>query len=100
METLRGIIRLLPTVAGGRRTAIALDGRYRPHLSLDDGTLLGVRIRSDESAELQPGAQGIVLLDLPYEIDYGALVEGTPFSIMEGPRAVGNGWIVEAVAGS
>jgi len=33
------------------------------------------------------------LVELPYDIDYGALVAGATFSLLEGPNVVGTGTV-------
>ncbi|MFJ3490992.1 hypothetical protein [Leifsonia aquatica] len=91
MQSIRATIRLLP---GGRRSPVSLDRGYRPHLVVADGDPLGVVIRGVGRARLQPGGDEVeVLVELPYDIDYGALVAGATFSLLEGPNVVGTGTV-------
>ncbi|WP_374758293.1 hypothetical protein, partial [Leifsonia sp. LS1] len=84
---------LLPPAEGGRHSPISLNGTYRPHIKANTGPYLGVVIRSETAATLNPGEKAPVLLDLPYDIDYSALTSGTTFTILEGPHTVGSGKI-------
>ncbi|MBB2968582.1 hypothetical protein [Leifsonia aquatica] len=92
MQSIRATIRLLP---GGRRSPVSLDRGYRPHLVVADGDPLGVVIRGVSRARLEPGGVEVeVLVELPYDIDYGTLVAGATFSLLEGPNVVGTGIVL------
>lgn len=91
MDSLRAKISLLPISEGGRSGPVDLGGRYMPHLRVDGGEFLGVALRSDTAATLEPGGSGIVTIDLLYDIDYGALAPGVRFEILEGRRRIGTG---------
>ncbi|WP_290474289.1 hypothetical protein [Leifsonia sp. 71-9] len=92
MQSIRATVRLLP---GGRRSPVSLDRGYRPHLVVTDGDPLGVVIRGVGRARLEPGGDEVeVLVELPYDIDYGALVPGATFSVREGPNVIGTGIVL------
>lgn len=55
MDSLRAEISLLPNCEGGRSGAVDLGGRYMPHLRVDGGEFLGVVLRSDTAAAVEPG---------------------------------------------
>jgi translation elongation factor EF-Tu-like GTPase len=95
-RTVRARIRLRPTSDGGRKAPIGLDGRYRPHVVVvgGDGTHLGVIVRSSEATEVDPGETSEVTLQLLYDIDYSSLSAGAAFTIVEGPKAIGDGQVL------
>ncbi|MFJ3957363.1 hypothetical protein [Arthrobacter sp. NPDC090010] len=51
-------------------------------------------MRSETHPTVSPGETAEVVLDLPYDIDYGALTSGAIFTIQEGSRTVGSGQII------
>lgn len=94
MDSLTAKISLLPLNEGGRSRPVDLGGRYMPHLRVDGGEYLGVALRSDTAATLEPGESGIVTIDPLYDIDYGALAPGVRFEILEGKSRIGTGVIL------
>ena len=95
MELLRASISMRPTAHGGRERAVDLRGKYRPHLQVGEGPLLGVQISSDAAHEVRPGNSAVVTLLRLYEVDYSSLHVGVKFAILEGEREVGTGVVIE-----
>jgi translation elongation factor EF-Tu-like GTPase len=81
---------------GGRNGPAALDGRYRPHVHVEAGQLLGVEVTSGERPEVPPGESATVELRLVYDdVDYSALAPGVHFAILEGPKVIGSGEVLK-----
>ena len=94
---MRARVTLLSTAAGGRQTGIrgSADQHYLPHVVVDNGEYLGVRITLTGS-DLLPGETTELSLEplYPELIDYSALSIGARFELREGPRVVGHGVIL------
>ena len=94
---MRARVTLLSPEAGGRRTPIraSADSHYMPHIVVDGGEYLGVRITLAGS-DLSPGETTELIIDQLYaeRVDYSALTVGTRFELHEGPNVVGYGVIV------
>ena len=74
--------------------------KYRPHFRVGSGEYLGVVFSGDESGEpIQPGICMNADVRFVYapNVDYGDLVVGAQFQILEGARIVGIGVISELV---
>jgi hypothetical protein len=88
---------MLPTAAGGRLTRIRSSaGRhYIPHVVVDNGEYLGVRVTLT-GFDLLPGETTELILEplYPELVDYSTLSVGTSFEIREGPKVVGHGVIL------
>lgn len=96
MKSLPGLIRLLTATEGGRTNPPRdLGGQYCPHLRVHED-YLGVRIRSDTAEDIRPEVDYRVSLELIYiDVDYSELAPGVRFEILEGPRVVGTGHVLE-----
>ncbi|TDE88179.1 hypothetical protein EXU48_23960 [Occultella glacieicola] len=87
---------------GGRRSVVDLgiNSPYRPHVVVDggDGERLGVQFRMEPGIRLTPevATKCSVLLLYPL-VDYSPLLPGSRFTIVEGPRAVGEGDVITVV---
>jgi translation elongation factor EF-Tu-like GTPase len=93
---LKARLYLLPTVAGGRRTAIKKDV-YRPLFSLGPSEA-SCRLDAMEREAMAPGEDGEVELTLLYPERFGTdLRAGSKFEIREGARVVGWG-IIEGIS--
>lgn len=94
---MRARVTLLSTKAGGRLTPIRSSGgrHYLPHVVVDDGEYLGVRITLSGS-DLRPGETTELILEplYPEFVDYSALSVGKSFELREGPKVVGHGVIL------
>ncbi|WP_181134145.1 MULTISPECIES: hypothetical protein [unclassified Rathayibacter] len=51
-------------------------------------------VRSSEATEVDPGETSEVTLQLLYDIDYSSLRAGAAFTIVEGPKAIGDGQVL------
>lgn len=103
-------VTFLSQLDGGRRTIAIADGRYRPHVVVEEPAggakeagseeYLGVGFEGD-GRYLVPGSpHPVTLVPLfPDRVDYGALVEGVSFTIREGGRVVGHGVVVSRSLG-
>ena len=88
-------VHFFPTVDGGRRGPVEPStGPYLPHLRVEEGEHLGVRLVGGPDV-VYPGDLAEVTWALLYEgVDYSALQPGTDFEIIEGPTAIGSGTVI------
>jgi hypothetical protein len=92
-------IRWLPSDAGGRMASVPVqsDGRtfYRPHFRVGvDGEYLGVQFIAGDPPVVAPGEDGSSIVELLYiatGVNYGPLVPGAEFEVLEGAKVVGRG---------
>jgi len=71
-----------------------LSKAYRPHFRVRGGEYLGVAFLGDASCEaVEPGACASAEVNFVYapDVDYGELVVGAQFQVLEGARIVGIG---------
>ncbi|MCA9233106.1 MAG: hypothetical protein KDA57_20840 [Planctomycetales bacterium] len=85
-------VRMLGPERGGRSEPCLFIG-YRPHLSVQEGEMLGVEFTS-VPPNPTPDVQLDVRFRLPYAVDYSSLAPGAEFKILEGARVVGFGTVV------
>ena len=94
---MRARVTFLSTEAGGRLPPIRSSGglHYVPHVVVDDGEYLGIRV-SLSGSDLLPGETTELILEPLYLelVDYSALSVGTSFELREGPKVVGHGVIL------
>jgi len=94
---MRARVTLLSTAAGGRHTGIRSSAgrQYMPHVVVDDGEYLGVRVTLT-GPDLLPGETTELTLEplYPEQVDYSPLSVGTSFELREGPKVVGHGVIL------
>jgi translation elongation factor EF-Tu-like GTPase len=89
---LTATLRLLPTVEGGRQSAIRKDV-YRPQFFLGLSSA-SCRVDEIDKEMLSPGEEGEVEMTLVHPERWGReLRPGTEFEIREGSRVVGHGVI-------
>ena len=97
-QTVESTIILLSEAGGGRSTPISASGCcYRPHVRVGpEGPLLGVCFVGGPEL-VAPGTEATVLMALVYHpsVDYSAPAAGVHFQIVEGPRVVGTGMVIE-----
>ena len=94
-------IRWLPAAESGRHSPVhtrAAGGMsYKPHFRIGTaGEYLGVAFLDGEPPVVAPGATGVATVALIYAgagVDYGALVPGATFEVLEGARVVGQGTV-------
>lgn len=84
---------------GGRTAPARLSAAYRPHFRVGTGDYLGVVFTGNEVGVAQVGQCINAEVDFVYvpAVDYGALVVGAQFQILEGARVVGVGQVVEVL---
>ncbi len=91
-------IKFFLTEDGGRKSPVDLNShQYRPHFKLsEDDELLGVEFIQGSHAPVKPGESACAIVRLLYypEVNYNKLIEGTEFSILEGPKVVGHGRVI------
>ncbi len=100
------VIQLLPTDKGGRQSPLDLrndnSGQYRPHFRVigGSGELLGVAFTDGPDGPVLPGEKTSATVKSLYEpgVDYGELVEGARFEILEGPHVVGFGTVTRRLS--
>jgi len=95
-EYIKARISVLTHEDGGRSTPFwPKGGVYRPHLRVGAGEMLGVQF-VDGPDEVAPGAKAEVVMQLLYPgVDYSSLVPGATFTVLEGPRVVATGIVVD-----
>jgi translation elongation factor EF-Tu-like GTPase len=84
--------------SGGRLTPAYLDDQgYRPHFRIGEGELLGVEFVDGPDDPVAPGNGSYATVRFSYwpGVNYDALVEGATFDIIEGPKVVGHGRVVQ-----
>lgn len=91
------LLTLRSTAEGGRNRPVSLTGRYRPHVRVGEGEVLGVVVVSAAVDVLAPGESTPADLQLLYDVDYSALQPGASFSVLEGRRVVGAGEVTGAI---
>lgn len=93
-RVLRVRVTMFAADRGGRHSVVDLESQYRPHVVVDggDGALLGVQFLQEPGTQLTPEVptECSVLLLYPL-VNYSPLLPGASFTIVEGPRAVGEG---------
>ena len=102
------LIHWLPSDGGGRIASVPVrsDGRtfYRPHFRVGaDGDYLGVQFVSGDPPMVAPGEDGTAIVELLFiatGVDYGPLVVGAEFQVLEGARVVGRGVIKRRFLGT
>jgi translation elongation factor EF-Tu-like GTPase len=90
-------VEFLPRENGGRSSPVGLDDLgYRPHLRVANGEYLGVEFVDGPERLVQPGESTFATVRFVYapKVDYGALVEGAQFEVLEGGHTVGRGHVV------
>jgi hypothetical protein len=84
--------------SGGREKAVELDNRgYRPHFRVyGNSDYLGVEFVDGPEEPVQPGGSTHATVRFLYwpQVNYGLLVVGQEFEILEGPNLVGNGKVL------
>lgn len=91
-------VEFLATTAGGRSKPVWLDDQgYRPHIRVGDGDHLGVQFVDGPDHPLHPGESSFATIRFVYApaVNYGALVQGAHFEILEGGTVVGRGHVVK-----
>ena len=91
--SINALVTMKSAAEGGRRSAFSVG--YSPHLVVDAGELMGVRVAA-APPQVLPGAEATIEFQLLYapNVDYSALLEGTSFDIVEGPNVVGTGVVI------
>jgi translation elongation factor EF-Tu-like GTPase len=100
MSGAKVVVQFIAADVGGRTMPACLTQKYRPHFRVGSGEYLGVVFSGDESSEpIQPGICMNADVRFVYapNVDYGDLVVGAQFQILEGARIVGVGVISELV---
>ena len=94
-EYVESKVYLFPTIRGGRVGAVEpTTGTYLPHLRVNGGEHLGVRLVGGPDV-VRPGEVAELMWELLYErVDHTALQQGADFEILEGPTSVGSGTII------
>ncbi len=92
----RVFVEFLPTIHGGRKSPIVLDG-YRPHFRVGGGELLGVEFFDGPSESVQPGGSSNASVRFLYSpnVSYEPLAVGAEFEILEGPNVIGYGRVLK-----
>lgn len=91
-------VRFLATAEGGRAAPVFPPARgYAPHLRRGPGgEALGVRL-VDGPPVVHPGEAATLTWEPMYEgVDYTPLQPGAAFDVLEGPRRVGTGTVLQA----
>ena len=100
MPGAKVIVQFVAADVGGRTMPAYLTQKYRPHFRVGSGEYLGVVFLGDESsAPIRPGTcmnAEVAFIYAP-DVDYGDLLVGTQFQILEGARIVGIGVVSELV---
>ncbi|RYF31930.1 MAG: hypothetical protein EOO23_00875 [Comamonadaceae bacterium] len=84
---------------GGRSVPACLSATYRPHLRVGSGENLGVAFTGSETDAVHAHkclSAEVAFVYAP-QVDYGALVVGAQFLVLEGERVVGVGRVVEVL---
>lgn len=100
---IRARVTIYSADRGGRRLPIHLTGsRYMPHLVVDggNGEYLGVLFCAEVDMELTAEIPTDCDLGLLYhpQVDYSPLLAGRRFKIVEGPKPVGEGIVIDPPA--
>lgn len=93
MPGARVVVQFIAPDVGGRQVTY-LTKAYRPHFRVRSGEYLGVAFSGDASCgPVEPGACVPAEVDFVYapDVDYGDLVVGAQFQVLEGARIVGIG---------
>ena len=100
MPGAKVLVQFVAAEVGGRTMPAYLTREYRPHFRVGSGEYLGVVFSGDESSRpIQPGIctdTEVAFIYAP-NVDYGDLVVGSQFEILEGARIVGVGVVSELV---
>lgn len=95
-------VEFLPPEKGGRRIPVCLspdcETHYRPHLRVcgGSGEYLGIEFIDGPNGPVEPCVVTRATVRFVYEPDvcYDALVVGSRFEVMEGPRVVATGKVI------
>ena len=82
------------TIVGRATMPVLTGGMYRPHLRVKGGEYLGVSLVDGPHASLGSTVRAVAALMYAPEVDDSALVVGTHFDVLEGPKVVGSGRVV------
>lgn len=67
---------------------------YRPHFRVGEGEYLGISFEAIEARSDAPDTYRATVALVYSGVDYGALVNGAQFEILEGARVVGTGRVL------
>lgn len=82
------------TILGRAKMPVLTGGIYRPHLRVEGCEYLGVSFVDGPYASPGSTVRAVAALIYDPEVDYCALLVGTHFDVLEGPKVVGSGRVV------
>lgn len=96
-RTAEVVVEFFPKEAGGRQGPPWLNGyRYSPHFRVTNSSeFLGIEfVSGPDQVEFNVQYHAIARFLYEPNVSYEALIEGTEFEILEGPKVVGKGKII------